>query len=127
MTTQTKGDQMEEQIVKSFYGGMVHTQHNDEGTWKDGVAASFGSNDLSWSIADGFKTASYYLALGYKVQVSEITAYCNGCGGSGTLRVPLKRSVKFVTCKACKGKGHFGSVVPGYKPEIHPNITMIMR
>lgn len=69
-----------------------------------GVMTGFGGETLAEVIAEAFQTASYYIGLGYRVQISDAEEHCGTCAGSGKLRRGV-RVIRYVRCKACRGKG----------------------
>lgn len=79
--------------------GYYLTYTREDGS--EGGMSSGGFAGLAECVADAAHSAQYYMALGYRVRVSDVTAQCAACHGLGT--VPGKR--KQITCKACRGVG----------------------
>jgi DnaJ-class molecular chaperone len=88
---------------ETYWAGWVQVIRPD-GT--RGCGVSIQGRTLADCIADGFRNGTYYLAMGYEVELQGMVRFCEGCRGSGwSMRTPRK-SVK---CKACRGVGELGT------------------
>jgi hypothetical protein len=67
----------------------------------EGGLASGGFAGLPECVADAAHYAQYYMALGYRVRISDVSAQCSACFGTGTVAGKRKR----IGCKSCKGVG----------------------
>ena len=86
----------------------VISVHTDNGKGTDngfcGCSVSTGAATLGELLAEAFQCASYYLGLGYRVEIQEAEQLCGSCRGAGQHRRGV-RAIRYVKCKHCKGKG----------------------
>lgn len=79
---------------------------------------------LGAAIALGVREGTYYLAVGYAVQV-QITETCAICDGLGKIKNHRYKTVyREKTCPECKGKNSNGTPLE-FQMHAHPNVKMI--
>lgn len=102
---------------KSIYVGWVETSQDS----KSCGACGFRGSTLSEALQDAFKTASYYLALGRQVQVSEIKETCPVCHERGYLTTG-KRLQSRKLCRNCKGQGYLRTLTEPFAAQFSSSI-----
>ena len=102
---------------KGVFIGWVETSDGN----KSCGACGFRGSTLSEALQDAFKTASYYLALGRQVRISEIKEACPVCRESGYLTTG-KRVHKTKPCRNCKGQGYLRTWTEPFTAEFSSSI-----
>ncbi len=102
---------------KGIFAGWVETSN---GVMSSG-ACCFRGSTLSEALQDAFNTASYYLALGRQVRVSEIKEVCPVCRERGYLTTG-KRVHKSKPCRNCKGQGYLRTLTEPFIAEFSSSI-----
>ncbi len=102
---------------KGLFIGWVET--SDGG--KSCGACGFRGETLSEALQDAFKTASYYLALGRQVRVSEIKEVCPVCRERGYL-ITGKRVQRRKPCRNCKGQGYLRTLTEPFTAEFSSSV-----
>lgn len=82
-----------------------------------GCSVGLGEATLAATLAEAFRTGSYYLGLGYRVQIDDCEQHCTDCRGLGKVRRGSRLTPRYVRCPACHGRGVLQTVET--QTEIH--------
>jgi hypothetical protein len=97
--------------VATEYAGIIQSYTSPSLTSRVGGAcgAVWARGDtLPELIADAFRRATFYLGIGYRVRLEQLTLQCRACHGHGDVALRHKGGVwTRKPCKVCKGQGAF--------------------
>lgn len=86
--------------IKTYWSGIVQTF--------GGVSSSTRGDSLSGLMSDAFRIGAYYLAQGYRVEITHIERCCSECWGTGSVTPQSGRhAFQARTCPECKGHAVF--------------------
>ncbi len=89
--------------IKTEYSGFIQTYPRADDPDYRGCSCSAYGNTIPELMADVFRTATFYVANGYRVALERLTLNCAACHGVGSLCYSPRKPRK--PCKACRGKG----------------------